>query len=270
MAAGANHRDASQSDGLLGTGDPAPFEVVNPDSSSPVVLTCEHAGRKIPRALGDLGVADTEMDRHIAYDIGAAQVARRLNTALNAVLILQSFSRLVIDCNRPVEAPDSVPEISDGTRIPGNSGLDATARQSRFDAIHRPFHQEISRQIETRTAAGREVLLVAVHSFTPQLRSRDGPRPWHIGLLYNRSDELAEQFMQGLNRHDATLHAAFNEPYRIDDRSDYTIPVHGEGRGIPHVLLEIRNDLIAEAVGQNYFARLFAAIIGDAIKERTV
>lgn len=253
---------------LLQDNEPSPYEVCNPDGVSPLVLTCEHAGRLIPASLGDLGVAPQEMDRHIAYDIGAEQVARRLSTRLNAVLVLQPYSRLVADCNRPGEAPDCMPEVSDGTIIPGNRGLADADRRARFDSIHKPFHEQIRRQLDARRAHDLGAILIAVHSFTPRLRSRGDKRPWHIGLLYNRSHELARQLMPNLGRYDDGLQIAYNEPYRIDDHSDYTIPVHGERRGIPHVLVEIRNDLIEDAAGQSYFAELLSTVIAHVLKER--
>lgn len=253
---------------LLQANEPSPYETCNPESGSPLVLTCEHAGRRIPAALGDLGVSPEEMARHIAYDIGAEQVARRLSSQLNAVLVLQPYSRLVTDCNRPETAPDCVPEYSDGTIIPANRDLEAEALRSRFLQIHQPFHQEVQNQLDARRCHELGAILIAVHSFTPKLRSKDNQRPWHVGLLFNRDDGLARQLMPKLSRHDKALQAAFNEPYRVDDYSDYTIPVHGEGRGIPHVLIEIRNDLIAEDTGQSYFAQLFAAVISEALMER--
>lgn len=251
---------------LLQAHEPQPFETCNQNGSSPLVLTCEHAGRRIPEALGDLGIAPEEMERHIAYDIGAEQVARRLSTALKAVLVLQPYSRLVTDCNRPETAPDCIPEISDGTEIRANRGLTAPERRTRFDCIHRPFHDEVQRHLDQRQSSG--AVLIALHSFTPRLRNKGQDRPWHVGLLHNRDAGLSRQLMPILGHCDPALKLAYNEPYRVDDFSDYTIPVHGERRGIPHVLIEIRNDLIADASGQDYFAELFATVIGRALKER--
>ncbi len=253
---------------LLQAHEPQPFETCNRNGSSPLVLTCEHAGRRIPAALGDLGLAAEEMERHIAYDIGAEQLARRLSSALEAVLVLQPYSRLVADCNRPETAPDCVPEVSDGTEIPANRGLTATERRLRFDGIHRPFHDEVRHHLDRRQSSESSPVLIALHSFTPRLRNEGLDRPWHIGLLHNRDTRLSRQLMPILGHCDPALKSAYNEPYSVDDFSDYTIPVHGERRGIPHVLIEIRNDLIADASGQDYFAELFATVIGRALKER--
>ena len=206
------------------------------------------------------------MERHIAYDLGAEQVARRLSSALEAVLVLQPYSRLVADCNRPEAAPDCIPELSDGTEIHANKDLTAPERRTRFDGIHQPFHDEVQRQLDQRQSSG--AVLIALHSFTPRLRNKGHERPWHVGLLHNRDAGLSRQLMPILGHCDPALKSAYNEPYRVDDFSDYTIPVHGERRGIPHVLIEIRNDLIADASGQDYFAELFATVIGRALKER--
>ena len=162
---------------LLGHEDMPPFEVINENAGSPVFLTCEHAGRAIPKALGDLGIVASEMDRHIAYDIGAEPLARLLSDKLNAALVLQPCSRLVVDCNRPPEAADCVPQNSDGTKIPVNIDLSAATRQQRIDEIHRPFHAEIKRMLIARETAGMPALLISVHSFTPRLATSDQQRP---------------------------------------------------------------------------------------------
>ena len=243
--------------------DPSPFDVVNSAGGSPVFLTCEHAGRAIPRALGDLGIAASEMERHIAYDIGAEQVSLRLSRRLDAALVLQPYSRLVVDCNRPFDATDCIPEVSDGTAIPANAKLNASVRQQRFDGIHQPFHDEIRRLLDKRLTQEKPTVLVSVHSFTPKLLTACKKRPWHIGLLHNRDDKLARQMMTSLNKHAVNLQTEFNEPYAVDDLSDYTIPVHGEKRGIPHVLLEIRNDEIVSSAGQERWAGILAAVLSD-------
>lgn len=250
---------------LLAPDDTAPFELVNSDGSSPVLLVCEHAGRRVPKALGGLGIPASEMDRHIAWDVGAAAVARMLSDRLDAALLLQPYSRLVIDCNRPLEAADCIPEVSDGTPIPANRDLDEAARRSRFDSIHTPFHDAVAELIDRRLSDDRPTILIAVHSFVPQLRVAGIQRPWHVGLLFNRNDRLARALMQHLTAREPDLPAAFNEPYQVDDFTDYTIPVHGEARGIDHVLAEIRHDLIADPPGQERWAALFASAIGDVV-----
>lgn len=252
---------------VLSAGDPQPVEVVNADGASPFVLTCEHAGRAIPASLGDLGVAPADMDRHIAWDVGAERVSRLLSERLDAPLVVQRFSRLVVDCNRPFDAPDLIPEVSDGTPVPANVGLTEVERRQRFEQIHQPFHAALSRLLDRRAAEGEPAILVAVHSFTPQLRG--GPqRPWSLGVLSNRDDTFADPFLDVFQARHPDMISAHNEPYFVDDMNDYTIPVHGEGRGLPHVLLEIRNDLIGHAEGQARWAALVADALIAANRQR--
>lgn len=241
---------------LLGPSDPDPVEVANADGASAFLLTCEHAGRAIPAALGDLGIVQAEMERHIAYDIGAEGLARLLAARLDAPLVLQRYSRLVVDCNRPFEAPDCSPETSDGTAIPANRSLTEADRLMRFEAIHRPFHDAIGVLLDRRQSDGRLTILVAVHSFTPRFAGRE--RPWHLGVCSNRDGAFAGKLVASFAAANPGLNVAANEPYPVDDMSDFTIPVHGEQRKLPHVLLEIRNDLIADEPGQRHWAELIA------------
>lgn len=234
--------------------------MINPDGRANIVLVCEHAGTAVPDRLGDLGLPAAEMLRHIGYDIGAEATARRLARLLDAPLFLQRYSRLVVDCNRPFDAPDCIPEVSDGTIIPGNQGQTEPDRRRRFAEIHEPFHRELTLFLDRRAAAGSPTALVAVHSFTARLRG--GPeRPWELGVSSNRDGSFAMRFLTAFQRRNPTVRSAHNQPYVVDDRSDYTIPVHGEGRGLPHLLLEIRNDLIRDAEGQT----TWAALIGETL-----
>jgi predicted N-formylglutamate amidohydrolase len=256
--------DAKADGRLLSPEDPAPFEIVNGDGASRVVLLCEHAGRTVPRRLGDLGIPESEFERHIAYDIGAEGVARGLSAALDAPLVLQRYSRLVVDCNRAFDSADCMPEISDTTVIPGNRALARPERLARYEEIHVPFHREVSRLLDTHGRRHRTAL-VSIHSFTPRLLNEGIERPWQIGLLFNRDDRLARKLMAAIVSLDDTVKAAFNEPYTGNDLTDYAIPVHGEKRGIEHVLIEIRNDLITDERGQARWAEFLAAAIGAAV-----
>ena len=251
---------------VLSQGDPRPVELVNDAGASFFVLSCEHAGRAVPQSLGDMGVAPVEMARHIAYDIGAEEVSRRLSRILDAPLVLQRYSRLVIDCNRPFTAPDCMPAVSDGTPVPANAGLTERARRQRFEEIHQPFHEALARLLDRRGEAGMTTILVSVHSFTPRLLG--GPeRPWDIGVLSNRDGSFAGRFLAILQARHPEFKSAHNEPYVVDDASDYTIPVHGEARGLPHLLLEIRNDLIADEAGQSRWAEIVADTLVAAATE---
>jgi predicted N-formylglutamate amidohydrolase len=244
---------------LLGEGEPLPVEVVNPTGRGDYVLVCEHAGQAVPRRLGDLGLPPGEIDRHIGWDIGAEAVARSLSRKLDAPLLLQRYSRLVIDCNRPFDASDCIPPVSDGTAVPANASLAPEAREERWRTIHEPFHDRIAKIIDWRLEKGEAVRLVAVHSFTPRKRISDGDRPWLLSLLHGPDARLAKALAMALGGETAkAINLTFNAPYIVDHQSDYTLPVHGERRALPNVLLEIRQDQISDADGQQRWADLLA------------
>ncbi|OWV93626.1 N-formylglutamate amidohydrolase [Rhizobium sp. R693] len=242
----------------LSESDPHPLEVLGERYRGNFLLTCEHAGRAIPSCLGDLGIDAHEMERHIAYDVGAEAVSQELSDLLGAPLYIQRYSRLVIDCNRPPHASDSIPEMSDGTSIPANAGLCPEQREERRLLIHRPYHDAVEAALVRRATEGGTPILLAVHSFTPVMRSTGEVREYELGLLYNRDDRFARAMLDEVNLKYPDIKAALNVPYTVDDLSDYTIPVHGEGRGIPHVLIEIRNDLITDQAGQARWADIIS------------
>jgi len=179
-------------------------------------------------------------------------------------VVLQTYSRLVIDCNRDPKVPSSIPEISETTEIPGNLGLTEAARTARVNAIFRPYHDRIAAALDRRAAAGRASVLVALHSFTPVFKGVS--RPWHAAVLYNRDARLAHRLFELLSAEDGLV-VADNEPYRVTDLTDYTVPVHGERRGLPHVEIEIRQDQIAEPAGQNAWAERLARLLPAAYSE---
>jgi len=243
---------------LLGAGDPPAFTVHNGGGRSPWLLIADHAGQRVPRALHDLGLAQSELDRHIGWDIGIAGVTAQLATALDAVAITQTYSRLVIDCNRPHASPTLIAERSDGTEVPGNADLDAAQRQQRIDEIFVPYHARIVQELDARLAQARPTLLVAMHSFTPAMGGI--ARPWHAGVLYHRDTRLAHALRDALQA-EGDLVVGDNQPYAVSDSSDYAVPVYGEGRGLPHVELEIRQDLIADESGQLLWAQRLARLL---------
>jgi predicted N-formylglutamate amidohydrolase len=247
--------------GLLDPDEPNPVTLENEAGDSVFFLTCEHAGRAFPRRLGRLGLPEAETLRHIAWDIGIGTVGHELSRLLNAAVILQTYSRLVIDCNRDPNVPSSIPEISENTEIPGNRGLDEAERTAREDAIFRPYHNAIAAALDRRAAANRASALAALHSFTPVFKGV--PRPWHVAVLFNRDPRLAHALAE-LLRAEGSLMVGENEPYQVSDLTDYTIPVHGERRGLPHVEIEIRQDLITEAAGQRQWAARLARLLPAA------
>jgi len=249
---------------LLDDGEPNPVSFDNETGQSVFFLTCDHAGRAIPCRLDGLGLPEHETWRHIAWDIGIAAVARKLSRLLDAAVILQTYSRLVIDCNRDPKAPSSIPEISETTEIPGNSGLTDTARTARINAVFRPYHDTIAAALDRRKAAGRASVLVALHSFTPVFKGV--ARPWHAAVLYDRDARLARSLFELLSAEEGLV-VGDNEPYRVTDLTDYTVPVHGERRGLPYVEIEIRQDQIAEPSGQRDWAERLARLLPVAYAE---
>ena len=242
---------------LLEQGETHPVLIERPQGSSPFFLTCDHAGLLIPRRLGDLGVDERARRTHIGWDIGALAVAQGLSARLDATLVAQRYSRLVIDCNRIAGTPPSIPVKSERTEIPGNVDLPEVERRAREREILEPYHAEIARRLDERAAAGRRTFLLAVHSFTPIY---DGvPRPWHVALSTDDYRPLGEAMLAAL-RADRGLVVGDNEPYSVDD-VDYPIPMHGARRGLPRALLELRNDRIETEAGQEEWASRLALVL---------
>lgn len=245
---------------LFTPGEVPPVIEENADSRSPFFFTCDHYGRQIPQALGDLGVAESELERHIAWDIGIAGVATALANDLGVHLIAQRYSRLVIDCNRPFDSPGSIPLISEATEIPGNGGLTHEQVAARQRAIFVPYHARITQALDARKARGQPTVLVSLHSFTPVYAGI--ARPWHIGTLYNRDDRLPH-LLRDLLRKEGDLVVGDNEPYAVSDATDYTIPIHAEQRGLINTGIEIRQDLIADQAGQHGWSERLARILRE-------
>ena len=246
---------------LLAADEPAPVTVYNENGPSPFVLVADHAGNAMPRALRRLGVAEAECERHIAWDIGIAGLGGLLADALDATLIQQNYSRLVIDCNRPPGSPASIPEISELTPVPGNVALSEASKAARAREIFRPYHDRIEDELDRRRQAGRPAVLIALHSFTPTFKGV--ARPWHAAVLYHRDPRFPRRLL-ALLKEEKGLIVGDNEPYSVSDETDYTIPVHGERRGLPHALVEIRQDLIADESGQRRWARGLARLLPRA------
>lgn len=239
------------------------FEAIAGTTQSPFVLACDHAGREIPSGLGNLGVSEADLHSHIAWDIGIAGTSRRLADLLGADLFLQRISRLVIDCNRPLTAPDSIPETSAGISIAGNVGLDASEIERRRALVFHPYHCHIASVIDERIRRHRPTVFVAMHSFTPVFRG--SVRPWHAGVLYQRDSRLASALLE-LLRKESGLVVGDNEPYRVTDQSDYSVIQYGERRGLLHVEVEVRQDLIGHPEGQQQWAERLARLLELALR----
>lgn len=249
---------------LLSPGDPPPVRVVNSSGPSPFLLTGDHAGKAIPASLGSLGLEEDELSRHIGWDIGVGPLGDLLAYALDAVFIRQSYSRLVIDCNRGADAPDVIPAVSDGTPVSGNEALTQADRATRLQAIHEPYQQAIAAELDRRAATDQPTVMVSLHSFTPELRSRGGARPWQAGVLHDRGDARFAKRLLHVLRQAGDLVVGDNEPYRMEG-TGHTVPRHAFKRRLPYAELEIRQDLLLSAHDQEWWSRRLTTALSDAI-----
>jgi predicted N-formylglutamate amidohydrolase len=246
---------------LLAPDEPPPFIEIGAQGRSNFVIVVDHASRHIPRRLNDLGLPESELQRHIAWDIGALGVARQVAAALDAPLLAQNYSRLVIDCNRDPKVPSSIPLRSEASEIPGNVDLSEAEVTARRVEIFEPYHRQVRALLDERAAAGRPTILVAQHSMTNIYHGVG--RKMHCAVLYNRDRRFAGLMLDMLRR-EAGLVVADNEPYFVSDDTDYTIPRHGEARGLPHVEIEIRQDLVSDEAGQTEWARRITEALQNA------
>ena len=237
---------------------PAAVEVLNEQGRSDIVLLCEHASNHIPAEYRQLGLDGSHLKRHIAWDIGAAGVTRLMSGLLDAPAFLGGYSRLLIDLNRPLGSSTSIPVLSEATEIPGNVGLDAAERARRAEIMFTPFHDRVAAHLDSRIGDGRPPRIVTIHSFTPVFL--EASRPWHAGVLYSQAGDFGEAILAGLSR-DGTLNVAANVPYLIGREDDYAVPIHGDDRGIPAVLIEIRQDLLADRQAIETWARRLTAAL---------
>jgi predicted N-formylglutamate amidohydrolase len=248
---------------LLALDEPLPFLEERRRGTSNFVIVVDHAGARIPRRLGDLGLPSSELQRHIAFDIGALALARRVAAALDAPLIAQNYSRLVIDCNRDPRIATSVPQVSEWSAIPGNIDRSDEELKARRAEIFDPYHNQIRALLDERQAAGRPSILVAQHTMTDVFKGVR--REMHAAILYNRDRRFAGLVLDQLRR-EADLLVADNQPYFVSDETDYTIPRHGEARELPHVEIEIRQDLVQDTAGQIAWAQRIVRALSDAEK----
>ncbi|MEO7277037.1 MAG: N-formylglutamate amidohydrolase [Sphingomicrobium sp.] len=226
--------------------EPPPVAVHNAGASSPFLLVGDHAGNRIPSSLLQLGLDEVETSRHIAWDIGVAKLGECLADRIGASFIRQVYSRLVIDCNRRPGAPDSIPAVSDGTAVPGNSALDNVAAGLRAEAFHQPYQAAIAAELDRRSELGLTTTLVALHSFTPSMGGFE--RPWHAGILYDGGDNRFARATLDALAEDPALIVGDNEPYAMNT-IDFTIPFHAYPRVLPYVEIEIRQDLLSDSSG---------------------
>jgi predicted N-formylglutamate amidohydrolase len=249
---------------LLAADEPPAFLEIPSQGQSAFIVVADHAGARIPRRLANLGLPAAELERHIAWDIGALGVARRVAAAIDAPLVAQNYSRLVIDCNRDPQVATSIPHISETSEIPGNVNLSSAEIAARRAEIFDPYHQRIRECIDEKLAAGRPPILVAQHTMTDIYKGVR--RNMHAAILYNRDRRFAGIVLEMLRR-EADLIIADNEPYFVSDETDYTVPHHAEARSLPYVEIEIRQDLVSGDAGQAEWAARIARALKDAERE---
>ena len=257
------------SESLLAPDEPGPVRVINPGAASPVLLVCDHASNFIPRALRDLGLDHASLGRHVAWDIGAAQVTERLAQQLEATAILSNFSRLVVDPNRAPADPSPIPPVSDDVTTPANQALTSAAREARLATFFRPYHAALTAEFARRDARGEITVVLSIHSFTPA--TAGVARPWEIGILWNEDGRLALPVMEALRLQGVPV--GDNEPYSGRDHHGYTTHTHADAAGLPNLLVELRQDLIDTHRGAVAWADRLAAILqaclsDAALKER--
>ena len=243
--------------GLLAADEPPPFAVLNSDSKVPVLLVCDHASRRLPASLGDMGLDPPARRCHLAIDIGAGALTEKLAANLSVTAVLCQYSRLVVDCNRQLLDPGAFLEFGDGVVIPGNRNLRAEQKSLRADSVYWPYHRAIGAEIKRLESFGTPPAVLAIHSFTPVLNGVS--RHWQMGIIWDTDKRLAEIFLTELG--EAGFLVGDNEPYSGKAPQDFTIDYHAEAHGLPHVGIEIRQDLIDDESGVAGIAELFVSII---------
>ena len=239
-----------------------PFRAVNGDFNRGLIIICDHASNAIPPGLGKLGLSGAVLEQHIAWDIGAARVAATLAAHFEVPAVFCGVSRLVIDCNRIPSDPASVPAEVDGIRIPGNQRLSAQAKSERLTQWFRPYHDAVAEVMDTAVGTVGDPVVLSVHSMTPE---RNGvPRPWPVALSSHEDKRLSTPMLAALRKH-VDLPVGDNEPYALDPAEDYSVPEHAMKRGLRHLQVEFRQDLVADDAGVEQWATIFAAALKDVL-----
>jgi predicted N-formylglutamate amidohydrolase len=249
---------------LVGPDDPPPYVILHEHGSAPVLVVCDHASRAFPRSLGRLGLPELPSWQHVAWDIGAGELARGLAHALDAPAVLAGYSRLVVDCNRSPDDPEVFRRVSDGWVIPGNQSLTDADRRARLAYLFDPYHEAIEAMLAGFRARAVTPLLVSVHTFTPVMAGHE--RPWHVGVLWDQDETTARRMMAGLRAIEGLV-VGDNEPYSGKHPSDYTVDRHAEQGGLPHVCIEVRQDLLESPAGIERWVRILARRVGELATE---
>jgi len=251
---------------LIGPDDPPPFVVLHEHGEAPALIVCDHASRAFPNGLNRLGLPELPSWQHIAWDIGAGELARGISNALDAPAVLAGYSRLVVDCNRHPDDPDAFRQESDSWVIPGNQSLTEADRRARFAYLFDPYHEAIAAMLGGFRARGIAPLFVSVHTFTPVMAEQQ--RPWHVGVLWDKDEANARRLMAGLRAIEGLV-VGDNEPYSGKHPSDYTVEQHAELAGLPHICIEVRQDQLESPAGTERWVRILSKLIGQLLAEST-
>jgi len=247
--------------------DPKPYTLYNKDGGAPILLVCDHADIAIPASLNKLGLAPEAFNQHVALDIGSASVTKLMAKSLNAKAVLANYSRLVVDCNRQIEDPTIILPVSDSITIPGNQQLSAEHKMWRIKHIFLEYHKAIAQQIATSQKNGIAPAIIAIHSFTPSFDQHH--RPWHLGILWDADPRIPVPLLERLRALD-DIHVGDNEPYSGKHQADYTIDHHAEAAGLPHVSIEIRQDLIDDEAGSKKWSEILLQALQPILKDKTL
>jgi predicted N-formylglutamate amidohydrolase len=250
---------------LIAPDEDPPVQLLNADGSAKLLLVGDHASNAMPESLGQLGLEDWVLERHVAYDIGSRALIEHLSLHLDAPAVLAGYSRLVIDLNRSLSDPTAIPEISDGIVVPGNRDLSERARQDRIASFYTPYRQTIDAMLKHYRDRGIVPAFISVHTFTPEMAGR--ARPWHIGLLWDKDPRIPAPLMERLREHPFGIHVGDNEPYSGRHPADYTIDHHAEASGIPYVSIEVRQDLVDSPEGAEQWATILHEALRDVLSD---
>jgi predicted N-formylglutamate amidohydrolase len=249
---------------LIGRDDPAPFVILHEHGEAPALIACDHASRAFPKSMQRLGLPLLQTWQHIAWDIGAGELARGISNALDAPAVLAGYSRLIVDCNRRPDDPEAFRKESDGWEVPGNQSLTEFERRVRLGCFFDPYHETISAMLGAFRARSVVPLFVSVHTFTPQLAGEQ--RPWHVGVLWDKDEECARRMLAGLRAVEGLV-VGDNQPYSGKHPSDFTVEHHAERAGLPHVCLEVRQDLLESPAGVERWVRILSPLIRDVMQD---
>ena len=249
---------------LIGRDDPPPFVILHEHGAAPALVICDHASRAFPRGMKRLGLPELPSWQHIAWDIGAGELARGLANALDAPAVLAGYSRLIVDCNRKPEDPEAFRLESDGWVVPGNASLGELERRTRLACFFDPYHEAIAAMLAGFRRRGVVPMVVSVHTFTPEMAGT--ARPWHIGVLWDKDESSARRLIAGLRQVEGLV-VGDNQPYSGKHPSDYTIDHHAEQAGLPHVCIEVRQDTLESPAGVERWVRLLGRLLSELISD---